>query len=140
MLVYISELSGSAKIRKASHALAQSFFPLSPRREDTFVAGLSMGGYGALKWALRSPQRFAAAADEAFVAALSTANSVFAPVAFARLQGLGQAEPALLTRERHRIAVTEAILALLAALNADGMTIVVITHEEEVARRAGRSR
>lgn len=33
---------------------------------------------------------------------------------------------------------TEAILALLKALNADGMTIVVITHEEEVARRAGR--
>lgn len=33
---------------------------------------------------------------------------------------------------------TEAILALLEALNADGMTIVVITHEEEVARRAGR--
>lgn len=44
-------------------ALAQSFFPLSQRREDTFVAGLSMGGYGALKWALRSPQRFAAAAS-----------------------------------------------------------------------------
>lgn len=44
-------------------ALAQSFFPLSPRREDTFVAGLSMGGYGALKWALRTPQRFAAAAS-----------------------------------------------------------------------------
>ena len=32
-------------------------------REDTFVAGLSMGGYGALKWALRQPERFAAAAS-----------------------------------------------------------------------------
>jgi S-formylglutathione hydrolase FrmB len=30
---------------------------------DTFVAGLSMGGYGALKWALRHPDRFAAAAS-----------------------------------------------------------------------------
>ena len=29
-----------------------SFFRVSGRREDTFVAGLSMGGYGALKWAL----------------------------------------------------------------------------------------
>src|SRR6476620_7902799 len=28
-----------------------SFFRVSRRREDTFVAGLSMGGYGALKWA-----------------------------------------------------------------------------------------
>jgi putative tributyrin esterase len=39
------------------------FFRLSSRREDTFVAGLSMGGYGAFKWALRQPERFAAAAS-----------------------------------------------------------------------------
>jgi S-formylglutathione hydrolase FrmB len=43
-------------------AVASSFFRLSTRREDTFVAGLSMGGYGALKWALRQPRRFAGAA------------------------------------------------------------------------------
>jgi S-formylglutathione hydrolase FrmB len=43
--------------------LVSSFFRLSERREDTFVAGLSMGGYGALKWALREPSRFAAAAS-----------------------------------------------------------------------------
>jgi S-formylglutathione hydrolase FrmB len=43
--------------------LAHGFFRLSERREDTFVAGLSMGGYGALKWALREPDRFAAAAS-----------------------------------------------------------------------------
>ncbi len=40
-----------------------SFFRVSDRREDTFVAGLSMGGYGAMKWALRQPERFAAAAS-----------------------------------------------------------------------------
>ena len=39
------------------------FFRVSERREDTFVAGLSMGGYGALKWALHQPERFAAAAS-----------------------------------------------------------------------------
>lgn len=44
-------------------ALVQSFFRVSNRRADTFVAGLSMGGYGALKWALRQPERFAAAAS-----------------------------------------------------------------------------
>ena len=44
-------------------AVASGFFPLSQRREETFVAGLSMGGYGAVKWALRDPQRFAAAAS-----------------------------------------------------------------------------
>ncbi|MFG3701314.1 alpha/beta hydrolase [Micromonospora sp. NPDC047620] len=43
--------------------LCHQFFRLSARREDTFVAGLSMGGYGALKWALRDPGWFAAAAS-----------------------------------------------------------------------------
>jgi putative tributyrin esterase len=44
-------------------AVVEQFFRVSRRREDTFVAGLSMGGYGALKWALRAPHRFAAAAS-----------------------------------------------------------------------------
>ena len=43
--------------------LARSFFPLSDKRADTFVAGLSMGGYGAFKLALSHPDRFAAAAS-----------------------------------------------------------------------------
>ena len=43
-------------------SLVSSFFRVSERREDTFVAGLSMGGYGAFKLALRQPERFAAAA------------------------------------------------------------------------------
>lgn len=43
--------------------LVESFFRVSTRREDTFVAGLSMGGYGALKLALHHPERFAAAAS-----------------------------------------------------------------------------
>lgn len=44
-------------------AVARSFFPLSADREDNFAAGLSMGGYGALKWALRKPESLAAAAS-----------------------------------------------------------------------------
>ena len=44
-------------------AVARSLFPLSARREETFVAGLSMGGYGAFKLALRRPEAFAAAAS-----------------------------------------------------------------------------
>jgi S-formylglutathione hydrolase FrmB len=43
--------------------VVQRFFRVSTRRADTFVAGLSMGGYGAFKWALREPGRFAAAAS-----------------------------------------------------------------------------
>ncbi|PKN95339.1 MAG: esterase [Chloroflexi bacterium HGW-Chloroflexi-6] len=44
-------------------ALARSLFPLSAARADNFVAGLSMGGYGAFKLALAHPERFAAAAS-----------------------------------------------------------------------------
>lgn len=44
-------------------ALARAWFPLSDQRDDNFVAGLSMGGYGAFKLALRQPDRFAAAAS-----------------------------------------------------------------------------
>lgn len=44
-------------------ALVRGFFPVSRQRDDTFVAGLSMGGYGAFKLALSFPQRFAAAAS-----------------------------------------------------------------------------
>ncbi|HLI02411.1 MAG TPA: alpha/beta hydrolase-fold protein, partial [Acidimicrobiales bacterium] len=43
--------------------LMRSFFPLSSAREDNFAAGLSMGGYGAMKWALRRPDFLAAAAS-----------------------------------------------------------------------------
>lgn len=44
-------------------SIARSFFHLSEDREDNFVAGLSMGGYGAFKLALRNPDKFAAAAS-----------------------------------------------------------------------------
>ena len=35
-------------------------FPSSPRREDRFVAGMSMGGYGAYKLGLSCPEKFCA--------------------------------------------------------------------------------
>ncbi|WP_046213459.1 alpha/beta hydrolase [Paenibacillus wulumuqiensis] len=43
--------------------LTESFFQVSDRREDRFVAGLSMGGYGALKLGMSLPDRYAAAAS-----------------------------------------------------------------------------
>jgi S-formylglutathione hydrolase FrmB len=44
-------------------ALVRTFFPVSDRREDTYVAGLSIGGYGALKLGLTFPERYSAAAS-----------------------------------------------------------------------------
>jgi S-formylglutathione hydrolase FrmB len=43
--------------------IVQSFFHVSNDWKKTFVAGLSMGGYGAFKLALSHPDRFAAAAS-----------------------------------------------------------------------------
>ena len=43
--------------------VVRELFSLSSRREDNFVAGLSMGGYGAFKMALAHPERFTAAAS-----------------------------------------------------------------------------
>lgn len=50
--------------------IVRRFFRVSPKREDTFVAGLSMGGYGAMKWALRQPWRFSYAAGLSGVLAM----------------------------------------------------------------------
>lgn len=43
--------------------IVNCFFPISDKREERFVAGLSMGGYGAFKWAFDQPEYFGAAAN-----------------------------------------------------------------------------
>lgn len=43
--------------------IVNSFFRVSQKREDTFAAGLSMGGYGALKLGLLCPDKFAGVAS-----------------------------------------------------------------------------
>ena len=54
---------GSAYLTYMTRELPQfieSMFPVSVRRENTFVAGNSMGGYGAIRLALEQPERFCA--------------------------------------------------------------------------------
>ena len=70
-------------------AVVHRFFRTSTRREDTFVAGLSMGGYGAMKWALREPWRFGAAASLSGAVALSHPSELTArdDPSFAALMG-----------------------------------------------------
>lgn len=60
---YANEKQGERYWDYVSEELPQvmhRFFRLSDRPEDTFAAGLSMGGYGAMKLGLRHPERFAA--------------------------------------------------------------------------------
>lgn len=61
-------------------ALVRWFFPLADAREDNFVAGLSMGGYGAYKLALSHPSKYAAAAS--LSGALNVARLVEEPELF----------------------------------------------------------
>lgn len=49
-------------IAKELPAIMREFFNVSDKREDNFIAGLSMGGYGALKIALRECENFCAGA------------------------------------------------------------------------------
>lgn len=53
MYDYLTEEADAAHLR---------LVPVSDRREDNFIAGLSMGGRGAIKYAVNHPDRFAAAA------------------------------------------------------------------------------
>lgn len=43
--------------------LVRAIFPLSDKREDNFIAGLSMGGFGSLKIGLLCPEKYAAVAS-----------------------------------------------------------------------------
>lgn len=44
-------------------AAMEAMFPLSDKKEDRFVAGLSMGGRGAFLWAMKRPDFFAGSAS-----------------------------------------------------------------------------
>lgn len=51
--------------------VTRKMFPLSPKREDTFIAGLSMGGFGALRNGLKYADTFG------YIACLSGAVHIF---------------------------------------------------------------
>ena len=64
---FYQDMAGGARywtfVSEEFPAIMRRFFPLSEKRADNFAAGLSMGGYGALRLALAHPDRFAAAAS-----------------------------------------------------------------------------
>lgn len=56
--------------------LLKVYFGLRPRREDNLIAGNSMGGYGAMKAALKRPGQYAAAASFSGALSLAVMNAV----------------------------------------------------------------
>jgi len=47
-------------ISKELPEIMRDFFPLSDKREDNYIAGLSMGGYGCMKIGLADPDKYSA--------------------------------------------------------------------------------
>ena len=62
--------------------VVQRLFPSSPRREDNYIAGFSMGGHGAMKLALRRPEMYKA------VLALSGAKDMVKMAKLAEQMGI----------------------------------------------------
>ncbi len=61
---YTDSPTGPKYLRYVAEELplvCRTLFPLSEKREDNFIGGLSMGSHGAMKIALLYPERFAAA-------------------------------------------------------------------------------
>ncbi|MBE6584566.1 MAG: esterase family protein [Ruminococcaceae bacterium] len=71
-------------------SLICEFFNVSSRREDNFVAGLSMGGYGALKIALRDPDKFCAGAG---LSAVTDVKSPYRKEFLSSIFGKGNSAP-----------------------------------------------
>lgn len=68
---YMNQQNGEAYydyIAKELPAFISEFFNVSDKREDRYIAGNSMGGYGSLKIALKESQTFAGAAGLSSVA------------------------------------------------------------------------
>jgi len=63
---YVNMAHGEPYLNYISQELPDflgKLFPLSRKREDTFIAGLSMGGYGAFRLAFEHPETYACAAS-----------------------------------------------------------------------------
>jgi len=63
---YTDQMHGSPYITFLADELpsiVSEFFHVSTKREDTYVAGVSMGGYGAMKLSMTYPERYCACAN-----------------------------------------------------------------------------
>jgi len=76
---YIDQPNGQKYFSYLTEELPQylvDVFGLAPRREDTLIAGVSMGGYGAFKAALLRPELYSAAASFSGVLSLEVLRAI----------------------------------------------------------------
>ena len=81
---YTDMMYGNKYYTYIAHELPKricQFFNVSSKREDNYIAGLSMGGYGALKVGLREYERFCSAAGLSSCADVSRVKEMFPEVA-----------------------------------------------------------
>ena len=79
---YTNTLAGNKyfdMMTKELPAVCRSMFPIKAGRENSFVCGLSMGGYGALKLGILSPETYSHAASLSGVVALPEKNHMNNP-------------------------------------------------------------
>ena len=82
-------------LTKELPAVLRKIYPLSDRREDNFVAGVSMGGYGAAKIGLSDPEHYSV------IGALSNGNHAYIrPIGF-HARRAEEEFPASITDARH---------------------------------------
>ena len=74
-------------LTKEIPALTETLFPVNRKRRQRYVAGLSMGGYGAWKWAFHEPQFFGAAAN---LSGISFITEIFKEGGFAQQEREGE--------------------------------------------------
>jgi len=77
--LYVDQPNGQAYFTYLTDELPrylEQVFGLAPRRENTLIAGNSMGGYGAMKAALLHPERYCAAASLSGVLSLGVMSII----------------------------------------------------------------
>ena len=139
----------------------KAYFPVTDRPEHTYIAGASMGGYGALVHAMKDTEQYRAvgAFSPATVWAKDLEEKVQELIKALDLKGLEQGHPMSLSGgQKQRVAIARAlcmepevllfdeptsaldpemvgeVLSVMKDLAKSGMTMVVVTHEMGFAR------
>ncbi len=100
-------------------ALCANLFGFSQQREDNYVAGLSMGGYGALKIGMANPDRFAACAGFSSAADLNARAEDDALSRGGEMQAIFGRTTHVLDEENDLFALSSKLSALSAAQQPD---------------------